>query len=237
SAFHEGQAPFESSSTLKAPASSSADPSVSQEINARSGLDLWQEYLDALTLALTTMIFVWLFYASTTLLLWMAWPAGPPRELPSSPVAALEPFRIADRYGLFARMTRGRYEIEFQGSNDGKNWLTYPFRFKPQDPTKAPGIYAPYQPRFEWNLWFASLGSWRDNPFVPRTELRILQNSPHVLALFASNPFPDQPPHQIRAVLWQYWFSAPAEKRAQGLWWRREFLGVYAPTLERESDG
>ena len=36
-------------------------------------------------------------------------------------VPAGKPFRIANRYGLFAVMTRGRYEIEFQGSNDGQN--------------------------------------------------------------------------------------------------------------------
>jgi hypothetical protein len=28
-----------------------------------------------------------------------------------------------------------------------------------------------------------------------------------------------------------------AEKRAQGLWWRRQYVGLYAPTLEREADG
>ena len=44
----------------------------------------------------------------------------------------LEPFRIANQYGLFAVMTRGRYEIEFQGSNDGQTWTAYPFRYKPQ---------------------------------------------------------------------------------------------------------
>src|SRR5258708_8829430 len=97
---------------------------------------------------------VWLFYSSTVLLLWMIWPGVP---FPSGPVAALQPFRIADRYGLFAVMTRGRYEIEFQGSNDGENWLPYKFQFKPQNPCEAPRIYAPYQPRFDWNLWFASL--------------------------------------------------------------------------------
>ena len=56
-----------------------------------------------------------------------------------APVVALEPFRIAESYGLFAVMTRGRYEIEFQGSNDGSNWTAYPFRYKPQDPRKAAG--------------------------------------------------------------------------------------------------
>ena len=104
------------------------------------------------------------------------------------PVQLLEPFRIANRYGLFAVMTHPRYEIEFQGSCDGKTWTPYPFRYKPQDLNKAPGIYAPYQPRFEWNLWFASLGSWREYRFVVWTEERLLKNEPDVLALFAANP-------------------------------------------------
>jgi hypothetical protein len=79
----------------------------------------------------------------------------------------LEPFRIANQYGLFAVMTRGRYEIEFQGSNDNLAWTPYPFRYKPQALDAAPGLYAPYQPRFDWNLWFASLGEWRQNQLVP----------------------------------------------------------------------
>src|SRR3984957_18443249 len=54
-------------------------------------------------LTLTCVMFAWLFYASTTLLVWMLWRSAP---LPSGPIVALEPFRIADRYGLFARMTR-----------------------------------------------------------------------------------------------------------------------------------
>ncbi len=62
-----------------------------------------------------------------------------------------------NRYGLFAVMTRGRYEIEFQGSDDGEHWRTYPFLYKPQNPEERPRIYAPYQPRFDWN--FGSLPS------------------------------------------------------------------------------
>lgn len=157
--------------------------------------------------------------------------------LPTAPVEALEPFRIANRYGLFGIMTRGRYEIEFQGSEDGKNWVAYPFRYKPQDLTEPPGFYAPYQPRFDWNLWFASLGSWRDYPIVPNTEVRLLSNDNDVLTLFEKNPFPNEPPREVRAVLWQYWFTTMSEKRTRGLWWRRQFLGLYAPTVEREPDG
>jgi hypothetical protein len=180
------------------------------------------------------VVFAWLFYSSAALLIIMLWAEAP---LPRAPITALEPFRIADRYGLFAVMTRGRYEIEFQGSNDGQNWVAYPFRFKPQNPVEAPGIYAPYQPRFDWNLWFASLGAWRANPMVPRTEARLLAGSADVLALFASNPFPSGPPRMVRTILWQYWFTSASEKRAQGLWWKRQPLGLYAPTLERDVSG
>jgi len=157
--------------------------------------------------------------------------------LPASPVAALDPFRIANRYGLFAVMTRGRYEIEFQGSQDGQTWIAYPFRYKPQDLNQPPGIYAPYQPRFDWNLWFASLGSWREYPIVANTEVRLLSNDHDVLSLFAGNPFSQAPPRQVRAVIWQYWFTSVTEKRDRGAWWRRQLLGLYAPVLERQPDG
>ena len=87
-------------------------------------------------------------------------------------------------------MTRGRYEIEFQGSNDGQHWTTYPFRYKPQALNAPPRIYAPYQPRFDWNLWFASLGTWRENNIVPITEERLLAGSPDMLKAFSRQPIP-----------------------------------------------
>jgi hypothetical protein len=183
-------------------------------------------------LSLSAVALSWIFYATAAELIWFS-----PIPLPTAPVAALEPFRIANRYGLFGIMTRGRYEIEFQGSADGKAWVAYPFRYKPQDLSKPPGIYAPYQPRFDWNLWFASLGTWQDYSIVPRTELRLLSGDGDVLHLFANNPFPHDPPREVRAVIWQYWFTTISEKRTQGVWWRRQFLGLYAPTLEREPDG
>ena len=184
---------------------------------------------------LKTFVLAWVFYAMAFLMFQQASPGLP---LPAKPVTMLEPFRIANSYGLFGRMTWARYEIEFQGSNDGTNWVAYPFRYKPQDLGEAPGIYAPYQPRFEWNLWFASLGAWRENPFVVRTEQQLLSNNNRdVVALFRSNPFASAPPKQIRAVLWQYWFTDRATKLATGQWWRREFRGLYAPTLMMAPDG
>ena len=161
----------------------------------------------------------------------------PSVPLLNAPAIALQPFRIVNNYGLFAVMTRARYEIEFQGSRDLVHWTAYPFRYKPQDPRKPPGIFAPYQPRFDWNLWFASLGTVDENRWVMNTEVRLLENRAPVLQLFAGNPFPNRPPAAIRVVVWQYRFSSREEKQRTGMWWDRQDLGPYAPTALRRSDG
>ena len=204
----------------------------------RSASERWRDrigfYKWVAGLVVSVFMLSWIFYATTAEMIGLPLHEIP---LPVAPIAALDPFRIANQYGLFAVMTRGRYEIEFQGSDDGENWIAYPFRNKPQAINEAPRIYAPYQPRFDWNLWFASLGGWRENQLVPLTEERLLVSSPDVLALFKGNPFPQAPPRYVRAVLWQYWFTTTDEKRRTGNWWRREYLGLYAPELMLAASG
>jgi len=185
-------------------------------------------------MVLKRFVQAWIFYATLVL-----FPLLAPR-LPSwvlGPAEALGPLRVANSYGLFAVMTTARYEIEFQGTHDGKTWTPYPFRYKPQKVDAPPGLYAPYQPRFDWNLWFASLGNWRQYSWVLRVEKALLEQDEDVLYLFKANPFTDKPPVAVRAVIWRYWFSSPAEKRKTGAWWDRKFLGLYAPILVREPDG
>jgi hypothetical protein len=200
-------------------------------VAAAAGGEGWRSRL---RLSVQAIFLTWIFYATSALLIFMLFPQTP---LPAGPVRALEPFRFANEFGLFAVMTRARYEIEFQGSHDGQTWTPYPFRNKPQDPHVPPRIYAPYQPRFDWNLWFASLGGWRQYPFVLNVEERLLTGEPDVLALFAGDPFPGHPPEQVRAIIFQYWFTGWREKREKGVWWRREEIGLYAPSLERTRDG
>jgi hypothetical protein len=153
------------------------------------------------------------------------------------PNRLLQPFRIANAYGLFAVMTPARYEIEFQGSNDGQTWVAYPFRYKPQELTERPGFDGPYQPRFDWNLWFASLSPWNTSSWVVLTEERLLEGSPSVLGLFRADPFHGRPPSMVRTVLWQYWFTDPDTKRKTGAWWRRKELGPFSPGVTRAADG
>lgn len=216
-----------------------AQPALAQVAVSPPAQESWRtrarKILAPARMTLAGFCLIWILYVTFAELVWMRFRGV---AFPEKPIELLEPFRIANRYGLFGRMTHERYEIEFQGSRDGKAWLAYPFRYKPQDVSKPPGIYAPYQPRFDWNLWFASLGSWREFHFVVWTEERLLRSDPDVLALFAGNPFADgPPPERVRAVIWQYWFTDLKTKRATGTWWRRELLGAYAPSLERQPDG
>lgn len=180
-----------------------------------------------------TVALAWIFYAT----IW-AFLAPGSQSIVTAPERVLEPFRIANGYGLFATMTTARYEIEFQGSNDGgRSWTPYPFRYKPQDPMERPGIYAPYQPRFEWNLWFASLGPWQSSYWVVATQARLVDGSDEVLSLFRRDPFGGKPPAMVRTVRWQYWFTDAKTKRATGAWWRREYLGEFAGVVTKQADG
>ena len=150
---------------------------------------------------------------------------------------AVEPFRSINSYGLFAIMTTSRPEIVLEGSEDLETWRPYPFRWKPGDPMLRPRFVAPHQPRLDWQMWFAALGSAEGNTWILRLAGRLLEGSPEVLRLLAANPFPKHPPRYIRAVLYDYRFTNADERQRTGAWWRREETGLYLPVLSREMLG
>ena len=143
----------------------------------------------------------------------------------------LEPFRSFNSYGLFAVMTTARPEIIIEGSNDGVTWLAYEFKYKPGDINRRPGFVEPHQPRLDWQMWFAALGTYRRNPWLVNFCVRLLQGSPQVLGLLERNPFPDAPPRYIRAVAYDYRFTDLATRRKTGAWWRRQEKGAYLPAF------
>ncbi|HTX23006.1 MAG TPA: lipase maturation factor family protein [Candidatus Aquilonibacter sp.] len=145
--------------------------------------------------------------------------------------AELAPLRTINGYGLFAVMTTERREIVVEGSNDGTSWLPYEFKYKPGDVNHRPGFVEPFQPRLDWQMWFAALGNYQDNPWFGNFCERLLQGSPDVLALLEKNPFPNKPPRYIRAELYDYRFTSFAERRATGAWWKRELIGEYLPPV------
>jgi len=143
----------------------------------------------------------------------------------------LQPLRTVNSYGLFAVMTTERREIIVEGSNDGTNWLPYEFKYKPGDVNRRPGFIEPFQPRLDWQMWFAALGNYQQNPWFGNFCEQLLQGSPEVLALLGKNPFPNHPPRFIRAEFYDYRFTNCAERRATGAWWKREFVGEYLPPV------
>ena len=154
--------------------------------------------------------------------------------LPAAGRAYLEwisPLRLVNAYGLFAVMTTTRPEIVVEGSNDGTVWAAYEFRFKPGEVKRAPPWVAPYQPRLDWQMWFAALGNAGENRWFYNFAGRLMEGSTPVLGLLERNPFPGGGPRYIRARVYQYRFTDFAERRRSGAWWRREEAGVYLPAI------
>ena len=169
---------------------------------------------------------------------WLIFSAFKPRTRPPHALATLyqqlEAFRIVDGYGLFRVMTKDRCEIVLEGSADGVDWLPYEFKWKPGDVKRVPGWCAPHQPRLDWQMWFAALGTPRENPWLVALIFRLLQGSHEVNGLLANNPFPDKPPRYIRAMFYRYRFTTVDERHQAGAWWKREELREYLPTVSLE---
>jgi lipase maturation factor 1 len=148
--------------------------------------------------------------------------------------ARVEAFRIANGYGLFRVMTKDRREIVIEGSADGIDWKPYEFKWKPGDVMRAPGWCQPHQPRLDWQMWFAALGSYRQNPWFVQTVVALLHGKPEVVALFERNPFPQTSPRYVRATFYRYRFTNVEEHRQTGAWWKRQELGEYLPSVSLE---
>lgn len=141
-------------------------------------------------------------------------------------------FRSINSYGLFRVMTRERPEIIVEGSDDGKTWKAYTFKYKPNDDLRErPRFIQPHQPRLDWQMWFAALSSFERTPWFHQFLARLLQGSPDVLSLLGHNPFSEKPPTYVRALLYAYKFTTPEERRESGNYWKRTLRGLYAPVL------
>ena len=143
----------------------------------------------------------------------------------------VSPLQMVNTYGPFAVMTKKRYEIIIEGSNDGVEWQEYNFIYKPGDIYRRPQWNIPFQPRLDWQLWVAALGPLESSPWFVGFVQRLLENEPTVLALMQGNPFSDAPPKYIRAWLYDYTFATSDEYRQTGAWWKRELAYVYMPTV------
>ncbi|MGH9667884.1 MAG: lipase maturation factor family protein [Bryobacteraceae bacterium] len=153
------------------------------------------------------------------------------------------PLHLVNSYGAFGGVTRTRYEVVVEGTSDGAvtdatEWREYEFKGKPGDPSRMPRQIAPYHLRLDWLMWFAAMGSYDEQPwFTPFLE-KLLQGDSATLGLLRGNPFPGSRPRYVRALLYEYRFTTPPERRETGRWWARTLRGVYFPAVSRDdADG
>jgi hypothetical protein len=118
-----------------------------------------------------------------------------------------------------------------EGSDDGKTWKAYEFRWKPGTLARRPAFTGLHMPRLDWQMWFAALESWQENTWFSRFLIRVQHGEPDVLALLEHNPFPDQPPRHLRAVGYAYHFTDSKTRSRDGKWWWRVPIGLYCPVM------
>src|SRR5438034_10441318 len=202
-------------------------PERAQELAGYAeGIPLW---FGALVLALTALI-VFLSYRPARNLLSR-------RQLMNY---SFDPFHIVGTYGAFGSVTKERDEVIVSGTSDvtmtpQTEWLEYEFKAKPGDVRRRPPQYAPYHLRLDWLMWFAAMSSPMYHEWFVPFITKLLEADRQLLRLLRHDPFGGERPRFVRALLYRYRFTTPAEHRATGAWWHRELIGDYLPpvTLRR----
>lgn len=134
----------------------------------------------------------------------------------------------------------GRPELLVIGSDSQQGpWEQYNFLYKPGNIYQPPPFVAPHQPRLDWQMWFAALQSYKENPWFLSFLHKLLLGKEDVLQLIGESPFQQSPPKFIRVQLFMYHYTQNASSFWQVLlhpstekaWWTREFSKEYLPFL------
>jgi hypothetical protein len=145
---------------------------------------------------------------------------------------------LVNTYGAFGAVGKERFNVVFEGTDsffpdETANWKPYLYKGLPVELDRRPPQVAPYQLRLDWQMWFAAMGSPNEYPWTLNLVWKLLHNDPATLGLFASNPFPQQPPRYVRAVWYRYRFAPPGN--GQGLWWKRDQKQLWLPALSADN--
>jgi Lipase maturation factor len=150
--------------------------------------------------------------------------------------AAFNPLHLIGTYGAFGSIGRTRFEVVIEGTDEEEIteqtvWKEYGFKGKPGDPHRLPPQWAPYHLRLDWLMWFAALTPLYARDWLGPFVVRLLRNDPPTLRLLRHNPFPESPPHYVRAQLYQYRFTTWHELRSEHAWWHRTLVDEYLPPV------
>ncbi len=151
-------------------------------------------------------------------------------------------FHLVNTYGAFGSVTRDRYEVIIEGTDEdtvGPATVGHEYEFKgtPGDPHRRPPQVAPYHLRLDWQLWFLSLSSRYGGRWLPVLVTKLLDGDTQIRRLLRRDPFDGRAPTHLRARLFHYRFTTPAERAETGAWWVREPVGTVVRTCRLSADG
>ncbi|MEJ2692519.1 MAG: lipase maturation factor family protein [Candidatus Thiodiazotropha sp.] len=142
-------------------------------------------------------------------------------------------YGIGNIYHVYPTMQTERQELIIQGSQDGRVWKTYEFKYKPGDPAGRPRFNVPHQPRLDWMVWFVPTQQRVQMFWFDKFMRRLHQGSPSVTELLAVNPFPRQAPRFLRVRVYRYEFTDAVTRRENGVWWKTTYLGEFPRVAPR----
>ncbi len=148
---------------------------------------------------------------------------------------------LVGTYGAFGSITRLRNEVSVEGTSESvltpsTKWREYEFKGKPGGTERLPPQIAPYHLRLDWLMWFAAMSPYNSrDPWFVHFLAKLLENDGPTLGLLRTNPFPNQPPRYVRALLYEYRFTSPEERARTGQWWRRDLISEYFPPVSFEN--
>jgi len=145
---------------------------------------------------------------------------------------SFDPLHLVNTYGAFGSITKERYEIVIEGTDEPvltptTTWLEYEFNAKPGDVRRRPPQYAPYHLRLDWLMWFAAMSSPMYHPWFVPLVVKLLEADAPTLRLFRTDPFAGARPRFIRATLYLYRLTTPRERRESRAWWVRSRVDEY----------
>jgi len=131
------------------------------------------------------------------------------------------PWHLTSGYGLFAVMTVRRPELVLEHSANGTDWQPLLFRYKAGPPDRLPPQVAPFQPRLDWQMWFAALSAERGQlpGWFAEFIKQLRAGSPAVTGLLTPGQPTLSPATYLRIRMDQYRFTTLAERSATGHWW------------------
>ena len=144
-----------------------------------------------------------------------------PRASHSTWQNSFAPWHLTSGYGLFAVMTTRRPELTLERSSNGIQWQPIQFSYKAGPADHLPPQIAPFQPRLDWQMWFAALSAERGQlpgwftPFFKKLQ----KGDAEVWNLLPSQPHSSRNDY-LRLRLDQYNFTTPSERSSTGNWWR-----------------